>query len=201
VFFVKSVFIGALLAASALSSAHAQSQDGRDNRAVRPLVGIGFTFGGDKLVTADFTDGTSDTIHAGGLIAVYGGLEFRATDVLAIQATAGYHVDNTRAATNGSLRFSRYPVDVLALFSLNDKVRLGGGVEFVNNPKLVGRGAVGSFNVEFKNSAGLVLEGEYLFTRNFGMKARAASHTFKVEGSSEEVNGSYGGLMLNYYFF
>lgn len=195
---MKSVFIGALLAACALTSAHAQSQDGRT---VRPLVGLGFTFGGDKLATADFTDGTSDTIHAGGLITVYGGVEFRATDVLAVQTTVGYHVDDTRAASNGSLRFSRYPVNLLAVFSINDKVRLGGGVEFVNSPKLVGRGEVGNFTVEFKNSAGLVLEGEYLFTRNFGLKARAAAHKFKVVGSSEEVDGNYGGLMLNYYFY
>jgi hypothetical protein len=193
---MKTVVISAALAAFALTA----SAQGQDSRPVRALVGLGFTFGGDKLATADFTDGTSDTIHAGGLIAVYGGVEIRATDMLALQTTVGYHVDQTRAASNGSLRFSRYPVDVLALFSLNDKVRLGGGIEFVNNPKLTGRGAVGTFNVEFKNSAGLVLEGEYLITRNFGMKARAASHKFKVEGSSEEVNGSYGGLMLNYYF-
>jgi opacity protein-like surface antigen len=195
---LKSVLTGAVLAALALTSAHAQSQNAP---AVRPLLGIGFTFGGDKLATADFTDGTSDTIHAGGLIALYGGVEFRATDALAIQATLGYHVDDTRAASNGSLRFSRYPVDVLALFSLNDKVRLGGGVEFVNNPKLVGSGAVGDFNVRFNNATGVVLEGEYLFTRNFGMKARAASIKYKADGASEKIDGSYGGLMLNYYFF
>jgi hypothetical protein len=194
---MKTVLISAALATFALTA----SAQGQDKRAVRPLIGIGLTFGGDKLATADFTDGTSDTIRAGGLVTFYGGVEFRATEALAVQATVGYHVDDTRAASNGSLRFSRYPVDVLALFSVNDKVRLGGGVEFVNSPKLAGRGAVGNFTVEFKNSAGLVLEGEYLFTRSFGMKARAASHTFKVQGSSEEVNGSYGGLMLNYYFF
>jgi hypothetical protein len=194
---MKTLVISAALATFALTA----SAQGQDNRAVRPLIGIGLTFGGDKLATADFTDGTSDTIRAGGLVTFYGGVEFRATDVLAVQATVGYHVDDTRAASNGSIRFSRYPVDVLALFSINDKVRLGGGVEFVNSPKLTGSGAVGSFTVEFKNSVGLVLEGEYLFTRNFGMKARAASHTFKIKGSSEEVNGSYGGLMLNYYFF
>lgn len=194
---MKSVLIGALMAA-ALTTAHAQPQD---SRAVRPLVGLGVTFGGDKLATAEFTDGSSDNIHAGGLVAVYGGVEFRATDALALQATAGYHVDDTRAASNGSLRFARYPVNALALFSVSDKVRLGGGVEFVNNPRLVGRGAAGNYTVEFKNSAGLVLEGEYLFTRSLGLKARAASHKFKVEGSGEEVDGSYGGLMLSYYFF
>jgi opacity protein-like surface antigen len=195
---LKSVLTGAVLAALALTSAHAQSPNGP---AVRPLLGIGFTFGGDKLFTADFTDGSSDTVRAGGLVMLYGGVEFRATDALAVQATVGYHADSTRAASNGSIRFGRYPVDVLALYSVTDKVRLGGGVEFVNSPKLSGSGVVGDFNVRFNNTTGVVLEGEYLFTPKFGMKARAASIKYKADGVSDKIDGSYGGLMLNYYFF
>jgi opacity protein-like surface antigen len=195
---LKSFLTAALLAALALTSAHAQSPNGP---AVRPLLGMGLTFGGDKLYTADFTDGSSDTVRAGGIFMLYGGVEFRATDALAVQATVGYHGDSTRAASNGSIRFGRYPVDVLALYSVTDKVRLGGGVEFVNSPKLSGSGVVGDFDVRFNNTTGVVLEGEYLFTRNFGMKARAASIKYKADGVSDKINGSYGGLMLNYYFF
>lgn len=195
---MKSFLTAALLAALALTSAHAQSPNGP---AVRPLLGMGLTFGGDKLYTADFTDGSSDTVRAGGIFMLYGGVEFRATDALAVQATVGYHGDSTRAASNGSIRFGRYPVDVLALYSVTDKVRLGGGVEFVNSPKLSGSGVVGDFDVRFNNTTGVVLEGEYLFTRNFGMKARAASIKYKADGVSDKINGSYGGLMLNYYFF
>jgi hypothetical protein len=195
---LKSVLTGAVLAALAMTSAHAQPQNGP---ALRPLLGMGFTFGGDKLFTADFTDGSSDTVRAGGLVMLYGGVEFRATDALAVQATVGYHADSTRAASNGSIRVGRYPVDVLALYSVTDKVRLGGGVEFVNSPKLSGSGVVGDFTVRFNNTTGVVLEGEYLFTPKFGMKARAASIKYKLDGASEKIDGSYGGLMLNYYFF
>ena len=93
---MKSVLTGAALALLAMTSAHAQSQTGP---AVRPLIGLGFTFGGDKLYTADFTDGSSDTVRAGGIFMLYGGVEFRATDALAVQATVGYHADSTRAAS------------------------------------------------------------------------------------------------------
>ena len=195
---MKTLLTGAVLALLASTSAHAQSQN---SPAVRPLLGLGLTFGGDKLFTADFTDGSRDTVRAGGIFMLYGGVELRATDALAVQATVGYHGDSTRAASNGSIRFGRYPVDVLALFSVSDRVRLGGGVEFVNSPKLSGSGVVGDFNVRFDNTAGVVLEGEVLFTRNFGMKARAASIKYKRDGASEKIDGSYGGLMLNYYFF
>jgi hypothetical protein len=193
---MKSVAIGALLATLALAA----SAQGQDTRPVRALVGMGLTFGGDKLATVGFTDGSSESIRSGGLFTLYAGAEFRASDVLAIQATFGYHADSTSAASNGSLRFSRYPLDLLALYSVNDKVRLGGGVEFVNNPKVAGSGDLRNVNVGFKNSTGLVLEGEYLFTPRFGAKARVAAHEFESKATGEKVDGNYFGLMLNYYF-
>jgi len=47
----------------------------------------------------------------------------------ALQATVGYHINDTRAASNGSVRFTRIPIDLLALYSVTDKVRLGGAAE------------------------------------------------------------------------
>lgn len=193
---MKTLLISAALATFALT-ASAQAQD---TRPVRALVGLGLTFGGDKLATVGFTDGSSESIRSGGLFTVYGGAEFRVSPVMAIQATVGYHADSTSAASNGSLRFSRYPVNLLALYSLNDRVRLGGGVEFVNSAKVAGSGELGDINVGFKNSTGLVLEGEYLFTPRFGGKARVAAHEFESKATGEKVDGSYVGLMLNYYF-
>jgi hypothetical protein len=193
---MKSVVIGAALATLALTA----SAQGLDTRPVRPLVGIGLTFGGDKLASVDFTDGSSESIRSGGLFTLYAGAEFRVSDVMAIQATLGYHADSTSAASNGSLRFSRYPLDLLALYRVNDRVRLGGGVEFVNSPKVAGSGDLGNINVGFKNSTGLVLEGEYLFTPKFGMKARVAAHEFESKATGAKVDGDYFGLMLNYYF-
>lgn len=193
---MKSVVIGAALTTLALAA----SAQGQDTRPVRPLVGMGLTFGGDKLASVSFTDGSTESIRSGGLFTIYAGAEFRASDVLAIQATLGYHTDSTSAASNGSLRFARYPLDLLALYSVNDKVRLGGGVEFVNSPKVAGRGDLGDINVGFKNSTGLVLEGEYLFSPRFGAKARVAAHEFESKATGAKVDGNYVGLMLNYYF-
>ena len=193
---MKTVLISAALATFALTA----SAQGQDTRPVRALVGLGLTFGGDKLAAVDFIDGSRESIRSGGLFTLYAGAEFRVSDVMAIQATFGYHADSTSAASNGSLRFSRYPLDLLALYSISDKVRLGGGVEFVNNPKVAGSGDLRNINVGFKNSTGLVLEGEYLFTPRFGAKARVAAHEFESKASGEKVDGNYVGLMLNYYF-
>lgn len=193
---MKSVVIGAALAALAFAA----SAQGQDTRPLRPLVGMGLTFGGDRLATVGFTDGSSESIRSGGLFTLYAGAEFRASDVLAIQATFGYHADSTSAASNGGLRFSRYPVNLLALYRLTDKVRLGGGAEFVNSAKVAGSGDLGNINIGFKSSTGLVLEGEYLFSPKFGAKARVASHEFESKLDGAKIDGNYFGLMLNYYF-
>jgi hypothetical protein len=186
---------GAALAASALA---AQAADATP--AVRPLVGFGLTFGGDTLATVQFSDGTTDSIKAGGLAYLYAGAEFRVGTEMAIQATVGYHVDDTRSSGNGSLRFSRYPVDLIALYSVNDRVRLGAGAQIVGSAKLAGSGVASAVAVDFQSSTGALVEAEYLFTPNLGAKLRFVSHTYKPKGTGLSVDGNHVGLMLGYYF-
>lgn len=189
------IFVGAALAASTLA---AQAADAAP--AVRPLVGFGLTFGGDTLATVQFDDGTTDSIKAGGLAHVYAGAEFKVGTAMAIQATLGYHVDDTRSAGNGSLRFSRYPVDLIALYSLNERVRLGAGAQFVGSAKLSGSGVASAVAVDFQSSTGALVEAEYLFTPSLGAKLRFVSHTYKPKGTGISVDGNHLGLMLGYYF-
>jgi Outer membrane protein beta-barrel domain len=191
---MKSALIGAALAALAVGAA-AQTQPST----VSPMLGFGLTFGGDKLATVEFENGDTESIRAGGLVMLYAGAEWRLSPQVALQGTVGYHVDDT-TGSNGSLRFSRYPVDLLALFSVNERVRLGGGVEFANNPKVGSSGVLAGTTGKFKNSTGLVLEGEYLFTPQVGLKARYASHKFKYDGGSGSVDGNYFGLLGTWYF-
>jgi hypothetical protein len=189
---MKSAFVGAALAAIALT---ASAQQGT----LRPLAGMGLTFGGERLATVGFTDGSSETIRSGGLVMLYAGAEWRASAQFALQGTIGYHVDDT-GGSNGSLRFSRYPLDLIGLYALNDRVRLGGGIEFANGPKVGSGGVLAGNSLHFKNSTGLVLEGEYLFTPQLGMKARYAGHRFEPKSGSGSVDGNYFGLLGTYYF-
>jgi hypothetical protein len=187
------------LAALTLAAAfNAQAADAASP--FRFLVGAGLTFGGDTLATASFTDGTSDNIKSGGLVHLYGGAEYRLGDKVSLQATVGYHVDDSRAASNGSLRFSRIPVDLLAHYRVNEKWRIGGGVQIANGPELKGSGVASNNHIEFDNSTGAVVEGEYLFSPNVGLKLRYVSHSFKVKNSSIEADGNHAGVLFTYYF-
>ena len=93
---------------------------------IRPVFGMAVTGGGEKLATVVYTNGTTQTVKSGGLLHLFGGVEYEAASY-AIQANVGYHVDDTNA-TNGSVKFARMPVELLAFWKATDAWRFGGGV-------------------------------------------------------------------------
>jgi hypothetical protein len=170
------------------------------NKPLRFLLGLGVTFGGDTLATASYTNGSSQNITAGGGMMLYGGMDYRLNDAISLQGTLGYHFDDTKAATNGSLKFTRIPLDLLAYYHVNDNIRIGGGVRYVNSPELKGSGVASGINGSFDNTVGLVIEGEYLFKQRFGIKLRHVSENYRSSGSSVSINGSHFGVLASFYF-
>lgn len=194
----KSLLLTAALVMS--SVAGAQSTEPQAKAPFKFLVGAGLTGGGEKLATVVFTDGTSDRVQAGGLLLLYGGGEIRLGDSFALQATLGYHSSNTRAASNGSVSFTRVPIDLLAMFSITDSIRVGGGLQIVTNPRLKSSGAASGIEQKYDGTTGLVLEGEYLFTPHLGLKGRVVSEKYKASDTGVKVDGSYLGVLFTYYF-
>jgi opacity protein-like surface antigen len=194
----KSLLLVAALVVTSLASAQATDAAGKPT--FKFLLGAGLTGGGEKLATVVFTDGTTDRVQAGGLILFYGGGEIRLGDNVALQATLGYHSSNTRAASNGSVSFTRVPVDLLAMFSVNDNIRLGGGLQVVTNPRLKSSGAASGIEQKYDGTTGLIVEGEYLFTPHLGLKGRYVSEKYKASGTGVKVDGSYLGVLFTYYF-
>jgi hypothetical protein len=167
--------------------------------AARGVFGIGLTTGGDTLASVVFTDGSSQDIKAGGLVHLFGGVEFRASQQVTMQVNVGYQVDDTGGASNGSLRFSRYPIEALAHVQLNPNFRLGGGVRFVNSPKVAGSGVLSGVNLEFDNTVGAVVEGEYLVTPSIGLKLRAVSEKYKPAAGGPSADGNQVGFYFSWY--
>lgn len=173
------------------------AQTGQD--AFKYLLGIGFTNGGKTLVTLEFDDGSSDRIASGKLIHLYAGGEYRFTPSLSMQANVGYHVDDSQSAGNGSVKFSRVPVELLGHYRFQNNFRVGGGLRVATNVKLSGSGVASELDIKFKNSTGLVAEAEYLFTDSVGLKLRAVSEKYKHR-SGVKVSGDHMGLYLTGYF-
>lgn len=194
---MKKITLAIALAVATLGSAHAQQAPAQKN--VRFFLGGGLTFGGDKLATASYTNGGEIDIHAGGMVALNGGIDFLVTPHFSMQANVGYHVDNA-SARNGDVRFQRVPMELLAYFHPAPKWRLGGGVRYVSNAKLSSSGAADIGDFSFKNTVSGVIEGEYLMTSHVGFKIRLVSEEYEEKFSGAKVDGDHVGFFANYYF-
>lgn len=195
------------LAAAALVPTLAHAGLESDNP-VHPLVGVAITGGGDKLASVQYEDGYSKDIDAGGLLDVYGGIEFHEKDSpFGFQATIGYHFDNT-SARNGNQRFSRVPFEAIALYNLAPRWRIGVGARFASDAKFRSSGAGDVGNEDFKSQLGAVVLGEWLITPSMGLQLRYVHETYKgdvYDFSDDSVHrhtfdGSHGGIGFNYYF-
>lgn len=194
---MKNITLAIALAIATLGSAHAQQAPAQNS--IRPFLGGGLTFGGDKLATANYANGGEIEIHAGSMIALHGGVDFLVTPQFSLQANIGYHVDNA-SASNGDVRFQRVPMELLAYFHPAQQWRLGGGVRYVSNTKLSSSGAAYIGDYDFKNTVSGVLEGEYLMTPHVGFKIRYVVEEFEEKLSGIKVKGNHVGFLANYYF-
>jgi len=190
---MKKQTLCAVVLAAASVAAQAQSTN-----PVRGFVGMAVTGGGETLVTVTYSDGSSKNIKSGGLVDLKVGAEYRWTDAFSVQGSVGFHTDST-SASNGNVRFTRFPIELLGYWHARPALRLGGGLRVPTGAKLRSSGVVASLgNTSFDASAGLVLEGEYLFSPRFGLGLRAVKETYEVGGS--KIDGDHVGLRLNFYF-
>lgn len=192
---MKKILLACVVAIASLS---AQAQV----RAPSPLsivAGIGVTAGGDKLATVYYRRGDDIDIRAGSGLQLHGGLQYRVSQEFALQATAGVHT-MAASARNGDADFTRFPVEVLAYYYPANSFRLGGGARFVYSPELDGSGVASNIGAKFKDARGLVLEGEWLWGRNFGVKLRYVREEYEAEWTREKFSGNHVGLFANAYF-
>ena len=191
---MKQLILGTALA---LASVCSQAQDGL--RPIHAVLGIGLTGGGETLANVTYTNGDDQDIRSGGLVHYYAGVDVRATPLLSFQGTVGYHVDSSAGASNGSVRFTRIPIEALGYFHVSDNLRIGGGVRLVNSPKLKGRGVASNVSDSFDNATGVIVEGEYFFTRWFGVKLRAVSESYRSKSTGIKANGDHAGVYAAFY--
>lgn len=194
----KSLVCAAVLCGlSAAASAQVQ---------VKGVFGGGLTFGGDTIATVRYEDDDIDDgkVHAGGLLALNAGVELQFTELVSAQALIGYHFDRVNAS-NGNIRFERYPLDLLAHFRLTDWMRVGGGARYVERARIKSSGIGSTYvgNEDFKPSWGTVVEAEFFPLQSFGIKLRYVSQKFKSKTfpTASDLDGNHGGIYFNYYFF
>lgn len=196
---MKKITLAIALAIASLGAAQAQDQTAAPEGKVSFLIGAGLTFGGDKMATAAYENGDEIDIHAGSIFALTTGIDYRISQKFSLQGTIGFHVDDA-TASNGDMRFQRFPVELLAYYHVSPQWRIGGGARYVSNAKLSSSGAADFGDYEFKSTVSGVLEAEYLMSPNMGFKVRLVNDKFEEKISRAKYDGKHIGLFANYYF-
>lgn len=195
----KSLFVLAVLAAA--STAHAQVAQiaTAPAKAVHGFVGLGITGGGKKLATADYTDGRSANIKSGGGVYFTGGVDFRINQQFSAQTSVNFHVDD-QSASNGSLKFQRFPIEALAFYHIDQNWKIGTGLRYVTGAKLSGSGVADIRDVKFDNTLSSVVEAEYMFSPQLSVKMRYVNEKLEVKNGRGEVKANHVGVSGNFYF-
>lgn len=187
--------------AMALDSQTTQTTEAPASYALQPgphfILNGGLTYGGDTLATAIYNDGSTKDIKAGSLIQLGMGMLWQMQDrPLALQITANYQVDRA-SGSNGSLTFSRYPIEGLLYYTAKERMRLGLGARYVLSPSFEDK--VGTpFTANFDNAVGLVGEFGYALSPVFWMNFRLVSEKYQFNTSS--FSGNHAGINFTYQF-
>ncbi|KQV44937.1 MULTISPECIES: outer membrane beta-barrel protein [unclassified Duganella] len=194
----KAVFA---LAALAIASSSFAQEVAAPAKTVRGFVGIGASTGGDKLATAEYTNGDTASIKAGSGVYFTAGLEFRINEQFSAQTSVNFHVDE-QSAQNGSLTFQRVPVEAMAFYHINQQWKIGTGLRYVSGAKLSGSGVADIDDVKFDNTLSGLVEAEYMFSPQASIKVRYVNEKFDVKSRFRpvEVKAEHVGISGNYYF-
>lgn len=188
------------------SVAHAQNTPNapwESQSRFRLAAQLGLTTGGDTLASATFSNGDTETLKAGGLINLAAGVIWEPAQIpFAAQLMVGYHFD-TIDASNGDMRFERYPIELLGLYTGAGKLRLGAGLRYVTSPRLkVNVGGVANGRVDFDDTVGFIAEVGYQFSRQFWLSLRGTFEDYKassVNGASVVSTGTISGNSVGLY--
>ena len=195
----KIAFLIAAAFAS-LGTAHAQvTYTEVQPKQGRFFVGMGFTGGGDDIATVRYTNGDKGDVTFGSLIQMGAGYDYRINDQISFQGSINYHV-SSEGADNGSVRFTRVPMELIVYFNVSPQWRLGAGARHVSSAKISSSGVANVGNYKFDSTLGTVVEAEYAMGRNVGVKLRYVAEKYEIAGFNGKADGNHIGIFGNYYF-
>ncbi len=146
----KTIYQG-VAGALMLASAQAGAME------LKGVIGMGLDFGGDTIISGNYTDGSSWQVNAGQGLSFNGGVVVVTGD-FETQATVGYKFGGP-TAKNGTITLDVIPVEVMEFYR-TEKIRMGAGISYQSSPKMKidvsGSGLNGDY--KFKDTTGLVVQ-------------------------------------------
>ena len=166
---------------------------------VRGLFNMGYDFGGDRLVTVIYTDGTSESVDANRGIYFGGGvsLVWDPASTMETQLTLNYRFEETDPYASGGVKFSTTAFDAVQVFNVN-QASFGIGLTYHMSPKVAGTGVV-SGNLQFDDAAGLLFQVGFRLSDRSQIGMRYTRIKYKAPGEPE-ADGSGIGIYFNFGF-
>lgn len=156
---------------------------------VRFLAEVRYDVGLTNAVDVQFADGHSESLRANGgwVLAAGAALRPTASDVFHLIGTIGLKYDAIRAS-NGSVRYLAYPVELLAAASVPN-ARLSAGLSVSLAPSFSGSGAATTLDLPLKSSLGIVGRAEWVHAARPGGTAFSLGLRFALERMQAEAGG------------
>lgn len=154
------------------------------------LYEAGLEYGGDELLTLQFTNGEEQVMLAGqgGYASIGGEFRLANVDYLALRATVGIKY-NTTAADNANIAFTRIPVNLVPHFYFDEMIHVGVGITAHQRVRLNGDGFTP--DVDFAGS----------ISPRFEIGYGGCALTFSIQdytSQAEVLSGSSFGISFTY---
>lgn len=167
----------------------------------RPIVGLGYQGGGEKLLTVYFTDGSDEAIEANGGFFFNAGVSYDLTEQYIVQSMLGYQSD-TANAENGDVAWSSFPWETSLLMRVNQFL-VGGGIVFHLSPELTSSGIVSlGKDLSFDTALGTQVQAAWTSDPSHGREFQIGLHyqmiDFKYNATT--FDGNTLGAFLRYKF-
>ncbi|MFL6657350.1 MAG: outer membrane beta-barrel protein [Massilia sp.] len=198
---MKKITLALTLAIAAMGAAHAQDNTAAPAaKQTRFFLHMGLTGGGDKIANIQYTDGTDGNVTFGSLVQLGAGVDYRVNESFSLQASINDHV-SSQGGDNGSVRFTRFPMELIAYYNVSPQWRIGAGARYVSGAKIKSRGVASDIgNGDFDNAVGALVEAEYAIGEHVGIKLRYVSEKYQLSGTNYKAKGNHAGVFGAYYF-
>ena len=175
---------------------------------LRFMMSLGYTAGGDKILRGYILDQNTGAIidekniKAGGRFQLNVGAYWKMpASPISAQLTYGYHADSVGHGNPGKLTFSRYPIELLAHYHVNDKFFIGGGVRKATRTRYTKSGTDGKLSFQFESNMGGVIELGWQPVPDFMLTLRGVSERYKESAVlNKSFSGKHVGLFGTYVF-
>jgi len=166
--------------------------------AVRWVGEAGIHGGGDELASATFTNGDTTKINAGELLSIGIGPQIDLTDNTNIRVLVGWKFDSTDA-DNGSIKFSRFPIDVMYFYQ-TPQWNFGAGITYHLSPELSSSGVASGISADFEDALGFIAEVDFRLGEFFYIGGKYTAIDYDQKNTNVTVDGNSVGIVFGFIF-